>query len=226
MRRRLFWIYTLGWLAFPSALPARAREPSALEVAGRLQKFYDSTTDFQAAFQQEYESRALSKKSVSSGYVYVKKPGKMRWDYLAPHPKHFVADGKSLYIYDPELEQVILDRDFASSDLTVALTFLWGKGKLTDEFAIAFGKLPPPSAAQVVIELTPRKAARFKRLLFVVDKATFRVDGTLVEDPGGNTNRITFSKISVNRGLKDAAFKLDIPKGVEVIEVPRDGKVP
>ncbi len=205
-------------------LPAQAKELTALEVAAKLQKFYDSTADFQAAFQQEYESKALSKKSQSGGFVYVKKPGKMRWDYTTPHPKHFVADGKALYIYDPELEQVMVDRNFASSDLTVALTFLWGKGKLTDEFTVAFAKVPPPADSQVVLELTPKKAARFKRLWFTVDKATFRVDGTSVEDPGGNTNRITFTKISVNRGLKDEAFKLDIPKGIEVIEVPKDGR--
>jgi outer membrane lipoprotein-sorting protein len=43
---------------------------------------------------------------------------------------------------------------------------------------------------------------------------------TLVEDPGGNTNRIRFSKISTNVGLKDKAFRFEVPDGVDVVESP------
>jgi outer membrane lipoprotein carrier protein len=204
-----------------------SKDLTAGQVAERIQKFYEATQDFQAAFQQEYFSKVLGRKKSSSGFVYIKKPGKMRWDYKQPRPKHFVADGKALYIYDPELEQVMVDRAFSGSDLTTAVTFLWGQGRLADEFAIAFygrGDLGGPQ--HYVLEMLPKKSARFKKLVMVVEKKTFKVIETVVEDPGGNVNHIFFANISTNVGLKDESFRFEIPEGVDVIEAPKRDKIP
>ncbi len=204
-----------------------AKDLTAKQVADRIQKYYESTKDFQAAFQQEYFSQALGRKKSSSGFVYIKKPGKMRWDYKQPRPKHFVADGQALYIYDPELEQVMVDRSFSGSNLTTAVSFLWGKGNLADEFNISFSKRADLGGQNhYTLEMKPKKKARFKKLTFVVDRKTFQVTETVVEDPGSNINHIFFAKISVNVGLKDEAFKFEIPKGVAVIEAPKAGKTP
>ncbi len=206
---------------------ARAAEggPSARQVAEKLQAVYEGTRDFKAAFQQEYTSQALGRRKASSGFVYVKKPGMMRWDYQAPTPKHFVADGKALYVYDPALEQVMVDRSFSGSELSTAVSFLWGKGNLLEEFEVSFAERAELVGGDAyVLELRPRRAARFRRLWFAVERDTFRVLRTLMEDPGGNLNRITFSKMATNVGLEDAAFRFEIPAGVEVIEAPGGGK--
>jgi outer membrane lipoprotein carrier protein len=201
---------------------AGAKDLTAGQVAEKIQKFYEATRDFQAAFQQEYFSKALGRKKSSSGFVYIKKPGRMRWDYKEPRPKHFVADGKALYIYDPELEQVMVDRAFSGSELTTAVTFLWGKGKLSDEFQIAFsGRSDLGGPGHYVLQMLPKREARFKQLVMVVDKQTFKVTETVVEDPGGNVNHIFFANISTNVGLKDESFRFEIPAGVDVIEAPR-----
>jgi outer membrane lipoprotein carrier protein len=202
-------------------LPASAEDLTAEQVAQRLQKMYEKTKDFKAKFTQTYSSKAMGKKKVSSGFIYVKKPGMMRWDYKKPRPKHFVADGKALYIYDPELEQVMVDRSFTSSDLSTALTFLWGKGKLLDEFTVVFAKKDAGDKAYV-LELTPKSKhkARFRKLWFTVARDGFQVTATTVEDPGGNINQIVFSKMKTNVGLKDSAFEFQMPDGVDVIEAP------
>lgn len=209
----LFAVLALGGVA-------RAQGLSAEQVADKLQKIYEQTKDFKAAFRQEYHSKALGQKKVSSGFVYVKKPGLMRWDYREPRPKHFVADGKALYIYDPDLEQVMVDRSFSGSELSTAVTFLWGKGKLKDEFQVAFSKKSEADPDHYLLELVPRSKARFKKLWFVVERKGFRVVETTVEDPGGNTNRILFTKLTTNVGLTEDAFRFQIPDGVDVIEAP------
>lgn len=198
---------------------AQAQELTARDVASRLQSVYDNTKDFKAAFRQEYKSKALDRSKVSSGYVYVKKPGLMRWDYKKPRPKNFVADGKALFIYDPQLEQVMVDRSFSDSSMSTAVSFLWGQGKLTDDFKVAFKKEAKDKEHYTLV-LLPKSKARFKSLLFKVDRKTFLVTETLVVDPGGNTNRITFSKMKTNVGLKEEAFHFQIPNGVDVIEAP------
>ena len=201
----------------------RAKDLDAGQVADKIQKFYDSTKDFQAAFQQEYFSKALGRKKTSSGFIYIKKPGKMRWDYKKPRAKHFVADGQALYIYDPDLEQVMVDRKFSGSQLTTAISFLWGRGNLKDEFNVEFSKRADLGGpGHYVLELLPKKNARFKRLTFVVDKKNFQVVETLVVDPGDNFNHIFFAKVSINVGLKDQSFLFKIPEGVEVIEMPKN----
>ncbi len=197
---------------------AKAKDLTAVEVASRLQAIYEKTTDFKAAFRQEYKSKALDRTKVSSGYIYVKKPGLMRWDYKKPRPKNFVADGKALFIYDPQLEQVMVDRSFSGSSMSTAVSFLWGKGKLVDDFKVSFSK--DGKGDFYTLKLLPKSTARFKELYFKVDKRTFFVRETLVVDPGGNTNRITFSKMKTNVGLKDEAFHFRIPDGVDVIEAP------
>jgi outer membrane lipoprotein carrier protein len=213
-----FSICTMLFLLSPSF----AGELTPQDVANKIQKFYDKTTDFQAGFRQVYHSEAFGKDKISSGYVYIKKPGKMRWDYKEPHPKHFVADGRALYVFDPDLEQVMVDRSFTDSDLSAAVTFLWGKGKLTEEFQITFSKTTNLAGPKhYVLELKPKKDARFAKLIFIVDSESFMVDETLVEDPGGNLNHIFFTKVTTNVGLKDEIFVFEIPKGVMVIEAPK-----
>lgn len=207
----------IAWILWLLALDPAVL--SADQVASELQKLYEGTRDFKAAFEQTYQSAIRGDSKVSSGFVYVKKPGMMRWDYQTPNAKHFVADGKALYIYDPELEQVMVDRSFSDSTLTTAVTFLWGRGRLQDEFQVAFAALKP-APGQYRLELTPRKKASFKKLWFLVEQKTFRVLETEVEDPGGNLNRIRFSKMAINVGLSEASFQFQIPDGVEVIEAP------
>jgi outer membrane lipoprotein carrier protein len=222
IRRSALGALMIGIVSFVLP-PAVAGQLTPREVASKIQKFYDQTTDFQAAFRQVYHAETLGKDKTSSGYVYIKKPGRMRWDYKEPRPKYFVADGHALYAYDPELEQVMVDRSFSDSDLSAAVTFLWGKGNLTEEFQITFSKrtdLAGPK--QVALELQPKKDAHFTKLIFVVDTESFMVDETLVEDPGGNINQISFTKAKTNVGLKDEIFKFEIPKGVTVIEAPKN----
>ena len=226
MDTMLTWMMTVvlqGGLLAAGPAPV----PSAEQVADGIQRFYQHTRDFKAAFDQEFFSATLGRKRKSSGFVYVKKPGMMRWDYRQPRPKHFVADGKALYVYDPDLEQVMVDKSFSGSELSTAVTFLWGRGNLKEEFTIGLSDrktdLPPNS---LEISLVPRKKARFKKLWFVVDLKSFRVLQTTIADPGGNLNHISFSKMKINSGLKDTAFRFEIPKGIEVIEAKQESKRP
>ncbi len=203
------------------ALDGGAAAQDARAVAALVQKSYGTVRDFKAAFEQEYLSKALGRRKRSSGYLYVKRPDKMRWDYREPNPKHFLINGRTLYIYDPELNQVIVDRHFVSSQLTAAVSFLWGRGRLEEGFHLALERYPGVDPEKFwVLELRPRGPAQFTRMLLVLEKPRAVVRRSIIEDPGGNVNVIRFSRVSVNVGLKDQAFEFTIPKGVDVVEVP------
>jgi outer membrane lipoprotein-sorting protein len=107
--------------------------------------------------------------------------------------------------------------------MTTALEFLLGKGKLADSFDAAFSDKPAsPGSDGYRIRLTPKKKSSFSALYLLIDKNDFQVLETFIEDFAGNTNRVVFNKVKINRGLKDEIFKLVIPPGVEVVPLPKD----
>src|SRR5690242_8106430 len=82
--------------AAPSADPAK-------EAVVRMQKFYEATTSLHARFEQELTT-GLGAQRKAAGDVWLKKPGRMRWEYERPERKLMVADGTSLWVYEPEDE--------------------------------------------------------------------------------------------------------------------------
>jgi outer membrane lipoprotein carrier protein len=183
-------------------------------VLDGIQRFYADARDLRADFAQVYTYKVYNRTQRSSGQVFFKKARMMRWDYKKPVEKVFVADGRTLWVYEPEENQVF-QRDLGSSQLPVALTFMSGEGRLEEEFDARLMQSP---AASYVIELIPKRhEGDYRSLLLTVDRATFAVQASTVVDPVGNSNQVTFSNVRINSGLPDAAFRFTPPKGVRVI---------
>ncbi len=205
--------------AAPAAAAAAAAAPADAVVA-KVQSYYDATKDFSADFIQMYTRVALSKTSESRGTVKVLKPGMMRWDYAKPEPKHFIADGKQLFVYDPEDQHVSIDPGFQLSDQGSSLSFLWGKGKLSDEFTIALGDATKAPTGTQLLEMVPKKDATYTKLVLAVDPSGQVLESTLHET-SGNTNRFIFKGTKTNTGLLPAAFQFTPPPGAEVAIIRR-----
>ena len=204
--------------ATPSAAEQTSKTTRLDVVLDGIQSFYAQANDLTAQFEQTYTYTVYGRKQMSTGVVYFKKPGMMRWDYQKPTPKVFVADGRTLWVYEPTENQAFR-RKLSSSQLPVALTFMSGKGRLRDEFS---AKLKQDTADGVVIELIPkRNEGDYKRIDLTCDATTFAVKSSLVVDPVNNTNKITFRKLKLNQGLPDKGFQFSLPKGVRLITDPR-----
>ena len=207
--------------------------PPVVEVVTKIQKVYESTTSLKANFNQVLTS-AMGKRQ-ASGIVQLKKPGKMRWDYLKPEKKLFVADGTMIWMYEPEDEQAFR-QPLSSSQLPAQVSFLFGRGRLLDEFDITYldgakdaskdaPKDPPKDAAKLgeagdyVLKLVPKKAtAQYRHLVFVVSPKTFMVKETVLYDQQGGTNHLAFSAIETNlKTLDDSRFSFTPPAGTKII---------
>src|SRR5499426_3724267 len=113
-----------------SRLSLAAEGNNADAVVEALQKSYDATVDFVADFRQETEVKTLNRTMKASGKLSFKRPGKMLWRYDEPKGQFVLADGKYLYFYQPEQNQVIkspLKNAFRSD---IPLSFLLGLGNL------------------------------------------------------------------------------------------------
>jgi len=211
---------------FVAAAAAAAGERLGLDaVIDHVQKRYDGATDFRAHFSQTLTNPVFKRKTALYGEVLLKKPGKMRWNYQTPDVKMYLADGSRLWLYEPDDRQAF-KQDLKSSQLPAALAFLTGKGKLADEFEIAFARSPGVGTARdYVLSLHPRQAQpQVKEITFVVDPESFLVRESLLVDGQGNVNDMLFADIKINSGVPDGTFKWSPPAGTRVIDAGKLGK--
>jgi outer membrane lipoprotein carrier protein len=214
---------TIAFLLFPLFLNlANAQKPdaAAATLVSRVQKYYDSTKDLRARFEQQMQSpsRAPSK---ASGEVWLKKPGKMRWDYTTPEKKLMVSDGATLWVYEPEDEQAY-KQDLKGNSLPAQVSFLLGEGKLDKEFDASVTKLDGLAADDTALKMVPKVGtAAYRYLVFVVDGKTGMVKQTIIYDQGGGTNKLSFVEVQQNKGVDDAKFKFAPPAGTHILSPPK-----
>src|SRR6476646_345215 len=124
-------------LAVIVALPSLAISQELDQGVAGVDATYGKINDLRAEFTQSAYNRSLGQDIKAEGIVYLKKGGKMRWDYKSPSPQQIVSDGSSLWVYTPELNQV--NKGNAPKALAgPAGSFLSGLGKLREEFTVRF----------------------------------------------------------------------------------------
>ncbi len=205
--------------AAAAAPVAAAGKPDAAQVkalVGKVQHFYDSTKDLKAHFDQQIESSIGSVKK-ASGDVWLKKGGKMRWDYSKPEKKLMVADGQTLWVYEPE-DQQAFKQDLRGSTMPLSVSVLIGEAKLAAEFDITATELAGIADGEAALQLAPKApTTAYHHLVFVVDAATGQVKQTIIFDHQGGKNRMSFSAFELNKGVDDHRFKFSPPSGTKII---------
>jgi outer membrane lipoprotein carrier protein len=136
------------WLAVPLsvllALPAWAGDgpvdEKALrevrEVVKQLQSRYEKTVDLQADFSQKTKIEGFERPVTSSGKVYIKKPGRLRWDYLDPATEQIYVNQEDVKVYVPEHKQVLVGKLTQMAASKAPLELLQGAAKLDESFEI------------------------------------------------------------------------------------------
>jgi outer membrane lipoprotein carrier protein len=217
LRRRPLLLGLCLVLAAPSL--ASAADPTADEIGGRVQKFYDSTKTYRATFKQTYTIKVQNVQKVSTGKVVFEKPGKMSWQYDAPNGNRVVSDGTTIKVYEKENEQMY-EMAVAKSQYPAALAFLMGKGSLTKDFTL---RLLDASQMKFeggyVLEGTPTSATpAYQKMLLYVDGQTNQVRRALILDAQGNRNRFDFDAPTVNQPVAPDEFNFTPPPGTKVIK--------
>jgi len=209
--------------AMTLAMVAQAQEKkpeAAATVVARVQKYYDATKDLRAKFEQQLDSpsRAPSK---ASGDVWLKKPGKMRWDYATPEKKLMVSDGATLWVYVPEDEQAY-KQDLRGNALPAQVSFLLGEGRLDKEFDASLTKVEGLAPDEIALKMVPKAGTTaYRYLVFVVDDKTGQVRRTIIYGQDGSTNRLSFLEVQQNKGVDDGKFKFSPPAGTHILKPPQ-----
>ena len=206
----------------PQEIQSPQVAPPAADIAAALQHRYENVKDFSANFTQTYEGGVLRRKAVESGMVFIKKPGKMRWDYTAPEKKLFVSDGQTLFMYFPGDKQVMKNPVPAQDEATSAVLFLMGKGDVRRDFTVKYADSTDDTV--YVLRLDPRtRQAEYDWLQVAIDRKTLQIRTLSAGDAQGGRSTFVFSNFKENTGLADKMFQFTVPRGTEVIT---SGKTP
>ena len=162
--------------------------------------------------QQVYDAKGTLKES-SSGRVALSAPRLFRWEYAKPYPQLIVADGKKVWVYDPDLQQVTV-RGQGSEEQNSPLSALIDPAKLDQQFNV---KESGVADGLQWLTLTPKSEgdASFQTARLGFGKAGLaRMD---VVDAVGQNTKISFSGWKRNPTFAGTTFKYTPAKGVDVV---------
>ena len=214
---RIEWIVKRGGVLFTAALLsvcALAQQPTAKDLAARVDKHYNALTSLKAAFVESYQGMGI--KRTESGTLYLAKPGRMRWEYSQPAGKVFVLDGKFAWFYaegDPQVQRLQAKQ---LDDLRSPLRFLLGHTQLEKELnGLA---VTPVASGGFTLTGQPRGQENRVRRIALSVEADGAITGIEIEEMDGALTRFRLSGQQPNIAVPAGIFHFTPPVGVPVVD--------
>ena len=187
------------------------------DALAKVQQRYESTKTLEADFRQTVTSPSLASPLTTSGKVAFEKPNRMRWDYDPPDKQTIVGDGQSLWVFQPDMNQVIKAPLGEAFQAATPLTFLSGLGNLERDFDASLEK---ETSDAWQLKLVPKKDAAIGVLGLTVRKSDAAIAEAKITDAAGTTTRIAFSNEKRNGKIEASRFTFTPPPGVDVVKPP------
>lgn len=181
-------------------------------VSDALQTKLNSIRTMSAEFNQVVSAnkREISN---SSGTMALARPGHFRWETLKPMAQTVIADGKHLWIYDVELEQVTVKKQDKGLGGTTALFLSGYNERVTEDFDVTLRT----QGRQDCFDLKAKSGkANFQRVKLTFEGST--LSHIELFDQLGQYTDVHLNQIQTNPTLSPALFKFKVPAGVDVVE--------
>jgi outer membrane lipoprotein carrier protein len=205
-------------LSLATAIATAAPAPDIHTVAQAVDERYNHLHTLQADFVEIYRGAGMER--TESGTLWLKKPGKMRWEYRSPRDKLFLSDGKDAWFYVPGERQVRRTEVKKLDDLRSPLAFLLGKTKLEKELqGLSLAPdVAPLAAGDVVLRGVPKSLAdRVSQVLLEITPEHW-IGRIVIEEGDGSVTEYRFTGQREDVAVSDQKFQFVVPDGVEVID--------
>lgn len=177
-----------------------------------LRDFFNNTTTMRAQFSQVVNDKKGQKIQEVDGTMQLQRPNKFRWDYKKPYEQQIVSDGKQVFLYDTELQQVTI-RELSKSLGSSPAALLAGGEAVEKSFTLK--NATRKDGLTWVLALPKDKESGFDRVLlgFKADK----LRKMELYDSFNHITHITFNEVERNPVLLDTTFLFTAPAGVDVV---------
>ena len=177
-----------------------------------LRDFFSHTDSMRAKFHQEVNDNKGRKVQEVDGTMQLQRPNKFRWDYNKPYEQQIISDGKQVFLYDPELQQVTI-RELSKALGSSPAALLAGGDAVEKSFTLknAIRK----DGLTWVLALPKDKDSGFERVLLGFKANKLRKMEMV--DSFNHITHITFDDVERNPSLQEATFLFMPPKGVDVV---------
>ena len=208
----------LAFATFLVLAPAAGALPNVHTVAQAVDDHYNHMQSLQANFTEIYQGSGIER--VESGTLWLKKPGKMRWEYRSPEEKLFIGDGKDAWLYLPSEKQVRKSSMRNLDDLRSPLAFLLGKTKLEKELQVlSFAPdVQPWKPEDAMLRGVPRGMEdRVSQVLLEITPG-HQIARILIQGVDDSITEYRFSDQKENLEVPDSKFHFLPPAGSEVVD--------
>jgi len=181
-----------------------------------LRDFLLNVESLQANFSQRVVDDTGMTLDYSRGVVSLKRPGKFRWDYAAEEGipgQQLVADGESIFLFDPDLEQVTKRTLQDAINQVPSLVLVEDGSRLDETFSISEIGLTDGLSW---VGLKPKSEdASYQQLMLGFNNNSLREIQML--DGLGNETKLNLTESRVNQALDSALFDFVVPEGVDLL---------
>lgn len=206
----------VGFLALSCNVYAKNEATSDAET--HLLKYVDKIASYQCRFVQSIDDPDGNAVSKMEGELSVLRPGRFLWKTNPPDPVIVIADGKSLWTYDVELEQVTQQELKSALASSPAAILIGSADQIMDDFEVTEKTTGAcESSTQDCFVLKPKQTEDMFKQIELVFKGDKLVEVSM-EDPLGQHVLTQFTHIDVNAALNQKIFSFVPPSGVDVIK--------
>jgi outer membrane lipoprotein carrier protein len=174
---------------------------------------YNHTQTLQLGFTETY--RAQGRARVEKGELFLRKPGRMRWQYTAPAGKLFISDGKFMYSYVPDEKRAEKMKLKEADDLRAPLAFLLGKLHFTDDFREFQARPEEGGIYMTAIPKSDKLPYTEVSFLATPDGEIRRLE---VKGQDNSILQFAFDNEQKNPAIQDTLFQFQPPAGTEFVD--------
>ena len=187
-------------------------------VTAAVDAHYNHLRTLEAEFTEVYRGAGMER--AESGTLWLKKPGKMRWEYRSPREKLFVSDGRDAWFYVPDDRQARKTAAKKLEDVRSPLAFLLGKTKLEKELRGL--SLAPDvallAAGDLVLRGVPRGLEDRVSEIVLEVTADRQIARIIIRDVDGAATEYRFTEQKEDLAVGDGRFEFKPPAGTETVE--------
>lgn len=180
-----------------------------------LKAFFHNTNAMRADFNQVVKDHKGEKVQEVGGSMKLKRPNKFRWDYNQPYEQQIVSDGKEVFLYDTDLEQVTV-RELSKTLGSSPAAMLAGGDDVEKSFTLKNAmRKDAESNMEWVLAVPKDKDSGFDRILLAFEGDKLR--HLEMYDSFNHITYITFDNVERNPSMEDSTFLFTTPEGADVV---------